>query len=59
LRTVKKGLPSTSEGDYYRRKAKDAERAAETAETAEAKQFYVETAKNYHLMADDAEKDRR
>ena len=39
---------------HYRRKAEDADRAAETAETAEAKQFYQEMAKNYYLMADGA-----
>jgi hypothetical protein len=47
------------EADYYRRKAKDAEHAAEMAETKETKQFNLETAKAYHAMADDAEKARR
>jgi hypothetical protein len=51
-----KDRPSMSEADYYRRKAMDAEHAAEMAETNEAKQFYFETAKAYHAMAYDAEK---
>jgi hypothetical protein len=59
MKTVKKGRPSASEADYYRRKAKDEEHAADTAETAEAKQFHLETAKAYHGMADAAEKDGR
>lgn len=42
------------DADHYRRKADDADRAAETAETPEAKQFYQEIAKNYYLMADSA-----
>ena len=48
--------PSMSEADYYRRKAKNAEHAAEAAESDESKQFHLETAKAYHAMADDAEK---
>jgi hypothetical protein len=48
--------PGMSEAAHYRRKAKDAEHAAEIAETAEAKQFHLESAKAYHQMADDAEK---
>lgn len=49
--------PSKSaEAGYYRRKARDAERAAETAETAEAKQFYLEMAKSFHEAADSAER---
>ena len=56
MRTMQKDRPSMSEADYYRRKAKDAEHAAEAAETDESKQFYLETAKAYHAMADDAEK---
>jgi hypothetical protein len=56
MKTVKEGRPRTSEAYYYRRKARDAEHAADTAETAEAKQFNLESAKAYHAMADDAEK---
>jgi hypothetical protein len=59
MKTVKKGQPSTTEADYYRRKAKDEEHAADTAETVEAKQFHLETAKAYHVMADEAEKGGR
>jgi hypothetical protein len=47
-----------SEADDYRRKARDAERAAETTESAEAKEFYLEMAKHYYEMADRAEKNR-
>jgi hypothetical protein len=56
---MQKDRPSMSEADYYRRKAKDAEHAAEAAETDESKQFYLETAKACHAMADDAEKTGR
>lgn len=59
MKTVKKGRPSTSEAEYYRRKAQAAEHAADTAETDEAKQFNLETAKAYYQMADEAEKDGR
>jgi hypothetical protein len=59
MKTSKKRWPSASEADEYRRKAKDAERAAEMAESAEAKQFYLEIAKNYYEMADGAERDKR
>ena len=41
--------------DYYRRKAEDADREADTANTAEAKQFYQEIAKHCYLMADSAD----
>jgi hypothetical protein len=55
MKAPKKGWSGGRENaDYYRRKAEDADRAAETAETAEAKQFYQETAKNFYLMADSA-----
>jgi hypothetical protein len=57
--TLKKGPSGTSEADHFRRKAKDAEHAAEIAESDEAKQFYLETAKAYHAMADQAEKEGR
>jgi hypothetical protein len=58
MKTRKKESSSGREdADYYRRKAEDADRAAETAGTAEAKQFYQETAKNYYLMADSAHSD--
>ncbi len=59
MKTSEKGRPSANEADEYRRKAKDAEHAAETAETAEAKEFYLAMAKNYHELADSAEKERR
>lgn len=48
-----------SEGDEYRRKARDAERSAETAATAEAKEYYLEIAKNYYELAEYAERGRR
>lgn len=55
MKTKKKEWSSgRNEGEHYRRKAEDADRAAETAGTAEAKQFYQETAKNYYVMADSA-----
>lgn len=54
--TQKESWPSGGEANYYRRKARNAEHAAEAAETAEAKQFYMEVAKNYYEMADRAEK---
>ncbi len=56
MKILKEDQRSTSEADYYRRKAKDAEHAAELAETEEAKQFYLETAKAFYTMADHAEK---
>jgi hypothetical protein len=56
---MEKDQPSMSEAVSYRRKAKDAEHAAETAESDESKQFYLETAKAYHAMADAAEKEGR
>lgn len=40
MKTSKKGWPSASETDEYRRRAKDAEHAAEMAKTAEAKDFF-------------------
>jgi hypothetical protein len=49
----------SEEVGYYRRKAKDAERAAESAETGEARQFFMELAKNFHEAADRAERDAR
>jgi len=56
MKTQKRKRPSTrDEADYYRQKAKDADHAAETAETAEAKQFYLKIAKNYYLMAENTE----
>ncbi len=48
-----------SEADQYRRKARDAERSAETAESEEAKEYYLEIAKNYYELAENAERDRR
>lgn len=58
MKTRKKEWSSGREdADYYRLKAEIADRAAETAETAEAKQFYQETAKHYYLMADSAHSD--
>lgn len=51
----KQERPSASEAGYYRRKARDADRAAETAETDEAKQFYMELAKTFYEMAARAE----
>ena len=52
----KEGWPSEGEASHYRRKARNAEHAAEAADTAEAKQFYLEVAKNYYEMADRVEK---
>jgi hypothetical protein len=60
MQTLKKRWSSArEEADYYRRKARSAERAAEAAETTEARQFYLELAKSYYVMADDAERDDR
>jgi hypothetical protein len=56
MKTSEKGRPSPNEAEEYRRKAKDAEHAAETAESAEAKEFYLAMAKNYHELASKAEK---
>ena len=56
MKTPKNRRPS--EADNYRRKARDAERAAETTESVEAKEFYLEMAKHYYAMADRAEKNR-
>jgi hypothetical protein len=55
MNTPKKGLPRLSEADDCRQRARDAERAAERAETAEAKQFHLEIAKHWYEMADRAE----
>lgn len=54
MKTPKKALPSKTEADRYRRKARNAEHEAETAQSAEAKQFYIEVAKNFHNMANRA-----
>jgi len=59
MKTPEKKRPSGSEADQYRRKARNAEHAAEMAETAEAKQFYLEVAKNYYEMANRATKNGR
>jgi len=48
-----------SEADAYRRKARDAERSAEAAESEEAKEYYLEIAKNYYELAETAERDSR
>jgi hypothetical protein len=55
MKTPKKGRSTGSEADDYRRRARDAEHAAELAETAEAKQFYLEVAKQWYEIADRAE----
>jgi hypothetical protein len=55
MKTPKKGWPSAGEAGEYRQKAREAERAAGTAATAEAKKFYQELAKTYYMMADSAE----
>jgi hypothetical protein len=59
MKIPKKGQPAASKADDYRRRARDAEHAAETAETAEAKQFYLEMAKQWYEIADRAEETAR
>jgi hypothetical protein len=59
MKTAKKGRPATSEAGDCRQKARDAEHAAEMAETAEAKQFYLEMAKQWYEIADRAEETGR
>jgi hypothetical protein len=56
MKIPKSALPTRTEADRYRRKARKAEHSAETAQSAEAKQFYLEVAKNYHELADRAER---
>lgn len=55
MKTAKKGRLTASEAADCRQRARDAEHAAEMAETAEAKQFYVEMAKQWYEIADRAE----
>ena len=55
MKTPKKERPTSSEADDYRRRAREAEIAAEMAETAEAKNFHLEIAKQLHEIADSAE----
>jgi hypothetical protein len=59
MKTTKKGWPSSTEADDYRRRARDAERAAEASESPEARQFYLELAKQCYEMADSAERNER
>jgi hypothetical protein len=59
MKTPKTGRSTASEADDYRRRARDAEHAAEMAQTAEAKQFYLEIAKQCYEIADRAEKSGR
>jgi hypothetical protein len=56
---AKKGKPSASEADECRRKAKDAEYAAETAQSAEAKDFFLQVAMDYYRLASSLEEDGR
>jgi hypothetical protein len=59
MKTPKKERPTLSEADDYRRRARQAETAAEMAETAEAKHFYLEIAKQWYETADRAEEPGR
>jgi hypothetical protein len=56
MRTVKQGQPARARPSITGAKQRLPKHAAETAETDGAKQFNLETAKTYYLMADDAEK---
>jgi hypothetical protein len=55
MKTPKTMQRTASEADDYLRRARAAEHAAEMAGTAEAKQFYLETAKQWYEIADRTE----
>ena len=55
MKTPKQGRPSESAIEDCRRKARDAERAADAAQTAEDKQYHLEIAKHWWELADRVE----
>jgi len=55
MKTPKKGRLPASDAEEYRRRAREAEHAAEMAGSDEAKQFYLEIAKQCYEIADRAE----
>jgi hypothetical protein len=59
METPKKERSTASEADDCRRRARDAEHAAEMAQTAEAKQFHLEIAKQWYEIADRAKETGR
>jgi len=59
MKIPKKGPSAATEAGEYRRRARDAEHAAEMAGTDEAKQFYLEMAKQMYELADRAEETAR
>jgi hypothetical protein len=59
MNTPKKERQTASGADDYRRRAKEAEHEAEMAQTAEARQFYLEIAKQWYEVADRAEQTGR
>ena len=56
MKTPKQGRPSESAAEDCRQKARDAERAANAAQTAEDKQYHLEIAKHWWELADRVEK---
>jgi hypothetical protein len=56
MKTPKQGRPSESAAEDCRQKARDAERAADAAQTAEDKQYHLEIAKHWWELADRVEK---
>ena len=58
MKTPKTDRPS-NEAQDCRQKARDAERAADAAQTPEEKQFHLEIAKHWWEMADRTEESSR
>jgi hypothetical protein len=52
MNTSKQGRPGESVAEDCERKARDAERAAGAAQTAEDKQYHLEIAKHWWELAD-------
>jgi len=56
MTTPKQGRPSESAVEDCQRKARDAERAANAAQTVEDKQYHLEIAKHWWELADRAKR---
>jgi len=55
MQAPKQFQPGKSAAEDCRRRARDAERAADAAQTAEDKQYHLEIAKHWWELADRAE----
>lgn len=53
--TPKQGQPSGSKAEECRRRARDAERLADAAQTSEEKQYHLAVAKHWWDLADRTE----